>query len=859
MIVLAIAVVTFLFARMCSLTAYAVADYFIYTNTNYLSFGNLSKGDQTDYQEIIVYNPTETEVNLIWYTSDPDNILYVDAPNDSIINPYGSTTFYVKAKTDVGEGTHRASIYMADSSDPSYTFGECVNVSMTIREEKPYVTSVSVTPGNISATKNSSVRFNANVSGGNNYNSGVDWSISGQNGNSSIDSNGTLSIGSNESSSSITVKAVSKQDSSVYGTATVSITKDTYTISTSASPSNGGAVSGGGTVDKNGNVTLSASPYTGYQFVRWTQNGREVSTSTRYTVNNVTESMSFVAEFKQVNCKIHITSNHSYGGNITGDTTVPYGSDLTITATANPGYKFDGWYENNSKVSDNASYKITSIKSDHTYTAMFNPNKYTVAASASPTGSGTITGTGSFNQGDNVVLTAKAANGYTFTGWFLNGTEYSKNSQITVSNINKDYSFVAYFTKNGVTTFNITSSTDSNNGTISPEGNYLVPQGTSVNYAITPKAGYVIADVKVDNVSIGAVNSYTFTNVSSAHSIVASFKAAPAKQQDTHNTATNNTSSNMNTTTTTNTATTTTTTTNANTNTNTDAAAANKTNSKVDNSEDWVRPAEDYNIDYETGILQKYNMSDEQAINLIRNGGGHEMFEEALHDGTFQINIYNEMGNEIGAVYSIFEFDKSEVSLPNLADALGGMLNDQDLMDILHSKNVAISFNVFNNTATIDENEKRYLQTALFGGMTIGEYFDITILKTVDGETTKITELSKPMTVRITVPASLRQEGRSFYIIRSHTDSDGIVTADILTDIDPDPDKIAFETDRFSSYAIAYTMPLASGNPDAEAPVNPKKDNKTSGIIVLGAVVGGFVLSMVCVNAVIASSKKKKK
>ena len=60
-------------------------------------------------------------------------------------------------------------------------------------------------------------------------------------------------------------------------------------------------------------------------------------------------------------------------------------------------------------------------------------------------------------------------------------------------------------------------------GTISPQGNVLVTYGTATTFTITPLAGYHITDVLVDNVSAGAVASYTFTNVIANHKISASF------------------------------------------------------------------------------------------------------------------------------------------------------------------------------------------------------------------------------------------------------------------------------------------------------------------------------------------------
>ena len=48
---------------------------------------------------------------------------------------------------------------------------------------------------------------------------------------------------------------------------------------------------------------------------------------------------------------------------------------------------------------------------------------------------------------------------------------------------------------------------------------------TNATYTITPNACYAIADVVVDGVSQGAVGTYTFTNVTAAHTISATFVA----------------------------------------------------------------------------------------------------------------------------------------------------------------------------------------------------------------------------------------------------------------------------------------------------------------------------------------------
>lgn len=59
-------------------------------------------------------------------------------------------------------------------------------------------------------------------------------------------------------------------------------------------------------------------------------------------------------------------------------------------------------------------------------------------------------------------------------------------------------------------------------GSIS-ESQTNIEAGSDVTFYITPNVGYAISDVTVDGVSVGPVSSYTFTNVTSAHTIYAYF------------------------------------------------------------------------------------------------------------------------------------------------------------------------------------------------------------------------------------------------------------------------------------------------------------------------------------------------
>ena len=68
-------------------------------------------------------------------------------------------------------------------------------------------------------------------------------------------------------------------------------------------------------------------------------------------------------------------------------------------------------------------------------------------------------------------------------------------------------------------------------GSISDEGAERVRRHRDMTYTITADEGYEIADVLVDGVSIGAVKTYTFENVTMAHSIEAVFAKLPTAEE----------------------------------------------------------------------------------------------------------------------------------------------------------------------------------------------------------------------------------------------------------------------------------------------------------------------------------------
>ena len=94
----------------------------------------------------------------------------------------------------------------------------------------------------------------------------------------------------------------------------------------------------------------------------------------------------------------------------------------------------------------------------------------------------------------------------------------------TFTNVQANHTINASFAVDSGQTYTITPSAGAN-GSITPPLPQSIAAGGSVSFSIAAEAGYHIADVLVDGTTVGAVASYTFTNVQADHAISASFAA----------------------------------------------------------------------------------------------------------------------------------------------------------------------------------------------------------------------------------------------------------------------------------------------------------------------------------------------
>ena len=138
-------------------------------------------------------------------------------------------------------------------------------------------------------------------------------------------------------------------------------------------------------------------------------------------------------------------------GGIVGEGTYCEGELCILMAIPEIGYRFTYWTEDGvGEVSTSATYSFY-VTGDRTLWANFEPkfpplHYYTIAAIANLSVAGTVSGAGTYTQGQTCTLTATPAAGYVFTNWTENGNVISIDALYTFTVI-EDRTLVANFSE----------------------------------------------------------------------------------------------------------------------------------------------------------------------------------------------------------------------------------------------------------------------------------------------------------------------------------------------------------------------------------------------------------------------------
>ena len=268
----------------------------------------------------------------------------------------------------------------------------------------------------------------------------------------------------------------------------------TYTITATSANTSMGSVTGGGTYEEGKTVTLTATPKSGYRFVKWSDG----STANPYTFK-ATKNVTLTATFEKIpptTYTITATSANTSMGSVSGGGTYEEGKTVTLTATPKSGYRFVKWSDGTT--ANPYTFKATK---NVTLTATFEkipPTTYTITATSANTSMGTVSGGGTYEEGKTVTLTATPKSGYKFVKW-SDGSTKNPYTFTATKNVTLTATFEAI-----QYTISATSA-DASMGTVSGGGTYK--HGATVTLTATPKSGY-----KFVKWSDGTTkNPYTFT------------------------------------------------------------------------------------------------------------------------------------------------------------------------------------------------------------------------------------------------------------------------------------------------------------------------------------------------------------
>ena len=245
-----------------------------------------------------------------------------------------------------------------------------------------------------------------------------------------------------------------------------------YTIIAYAVPANSGTITGGGSHVYGSTCTLTATPNTGYYFVKWTKGTETVSTEPVYSFE-VLENATYRAHFAKIAYTISAEASPEESGTITGTgDSFYYNTTCQLRARANTGYYFVNWTLDGVEVSTSYIYSFIVTESAH-YVANFAPGSFEITAIADPEEGGTVMGAGSYDFGQTVILTAEANTGYHFVNWTLDGVEVGTATTYEFE-VTGDADYVAHFE---IDTFVITAVADpEEGGTVTGAGTYTYGQ-----------------------------------------------------------------------------------------------------------------------------------------------------------------------------------------------------------------------------------------------------------------------------------------------------------------------------------------------------------------------------------------------
>ena len=266
-------------------------------------------------------------------------------------------------------------------------------------------------------------------------------------------------------------------------------------------------------------LTVVATPATGYELTTLTANGRDILSTKRFVVKGDTEVK---ATFTQKERNYAVTFTQTGEGRVTATgaddlDAVPYGTELTVVATPATGYELTALTANGRDILSTQRFVV---KGDTEVKATFTEKASNYTVTLSKTGEGRVTATGADDlnavpYGTELTVVATPAAGYELTALTANGRDILATKKLVVK---ANTTIEATFTKK---TFAVTL-TQEGEGVLKATGAKdlkAVPSGTKLTIIATPAEGYELTALLANGFDILQSKSVVVTEKTSIKAI----------------------------------------------------------------------------------------------------------------------------------------------------------------------------------------------------------------------------------------------------------------------------------------------------------------------------------------------------
>lgn len=273
-----------------------------------------------------------------------------------------------------------------------------------------------------------------------------------------------------------------------------------HQVTLQSKPSEGALLlTGDGTYDLGTDVTVEAVPMSGYYFLRWSEGGNEISAEREFSFT-VDGDRTLLAEFS---FNVEATPNDATLGTVMGSGVFEVGDPVTLTATPTEHAHFVNWTVDGVEVSTDPDYEFTAA-SHELVKANFAIDQDEIAATADPTGGGTVDGAGMHEWGSEITLNAIPEDGFVFLHWIEDGNIISADPVLTFT-VSADRSLTAVFSQYLISV----ASNDEAQGTVTGGGYFLA--GDEVTVSAAPAPNHHFVGWTENGTTVSTDSSYTFT------------------------------------------------------------------------------------------------------------------------------------------------------------------------------------------------------------------------------------------------------------------------------------------------------------------------------------------------------------